>query len=240
MKQKQMKNIADKPHGNVCEQMLEMTAAAIGSFPIAANQADLSSTDKSKAGFWAGLINPVLNRSAELLIEAGKLLIAAKKALPPGEWERMFELKVVHLHLREAQRLMQVVRNPVLSETNNCSFLPASPQALSALSQADPQALKQALKSGQITPFMTIAEAKTFLRKHPTTGKKTQRSGHPTGFDLNRTAAQCNDFLWDKYHKCPKPERDYLCDLLQDIVDEMKRKDDDEKPASKPPESAEG
>ena len=92
MKQKQIKNKADKPHGNVCEQMLEMTAAAIGSLPIAANQVDLASTDKSKAGFWAGLINPVLNRSAELLIEAGKHLIAAKKALPPGEWERIISI----------------------------------------------------------------------------------------------------------------------------------------------------
>jgi len=173
------------------------------------------------AEHWAARINTHLLRSASSLIDAGHELNAAKARLEHGEWQKLVETGLLYLHLREAQRLMKIAEHPVLSKTNNCSLLPASPQALCALAKADPAALQTALDAQQITPRTTIKEANSFRSLHPASGPVPQTTPAANDFDMNRSVKRCSDVLWAEFKKWPEDRRDFLLDQLQVVVQGM-------------------
>jgi DUF3102 family protein len=72
---------------------------------------------------WAERIAAAWSRSAEAIIETGKLLIEAKAALPHGEWESMAE-KLLPFPLRTAQRLMEIGRDQRLVKASILPLLP--------------------------------------------------------------------------------------------------------------------
>ena len=176
---------------------------------LPATTTDPSAVAKIKtAEHWAQIINGTLRRSATELIEAGKQLIAAKQALPHGEWQKMFDQRIIGLNLREAQRLMEVAGHPVFAKANNCSFLPPSAQALSALAKVDPATLEKALESGEITSQTTIAEAKQFQQANPAPGAATpKRTRAPKNFDIGNSARRSVKFLADEISRCPTADK---------------------------------
>ncbi len=173
------------------------------------------------AAHWAARINTHLLRSASSLIDAGHELNAAKARLEHGEWERLFETKLIHLNLREAQRLMMIARHTVLSKTTNWSLLPTSPHALCALAKAEPAALQAALDAQHITPLTTIKEANSFRSLHPASGPVPQTTPAAHDFDMNRSVKRCSDVMWAEFEKWPDDHRDFLLDQLQVVVRAM-------------------
>jgi hypothetical protein len=138
------------------------TQAALQRGPAALSKAGTHLTAEE----WATCINASCRRSVEALIQAGLELLSAKQDLDHGDWLRLFDLRLVDIHQREAERLMQVARHKVLANPTKWSNLPASLQALCALSRVEPRVLDVALISGEISPSTTIKKAKEFGAKH--------------------------------------------------------------------------
>jgi len=122
---------------------------------------------------WADRINSHLRKSVEELIAAGMDLKAAKAELGRRrEWIKLFERGLVKIHLREAERLMQVIDNEAIANPTNWSNLPQSLQALCALSPVKPAILAEAITAGVINPRTTIKQAREFRSQHDTKHRK--------------------------------------------------------------------
>ena len=112
-------------------------------------------------------------------ISAGRHLIAAKADVDHTEWLPL--LAEVGINERVAQQLMAVGRNDGLTNTSNCSYLPAAARALYELSRLDPSDIEAGIESGAIHPGMKIEEAKAFARSEwpvvpePTPEERFQR-----------------------------------------------------------------
>jgi len=211
---------ADKRRDDMCKKMVATAEAMVRA--SAAVNGPLEVTPVDKAEHWARLIRQSLRRSVEALLEAGKHLLAARKDLDRGQWTKLFDQGLIPLNEREAQRLMQVARHPVLSKANSCSLLPPSPQALAALAKSDPEALEQALGSQQISPRTTIIEAISFQRKHPAAGAKKRRAGTQREYDPDRSLTRCRNVLWSEMEKCPNDALGLLVSGVEDILQQMK------------------
>jgi hypothetical protein len=100
---------------------------------------------------------------AQDAITFGKKLLAAKEGpdrLPHGEFLKMIE-RDLPFGKRKAQRLMEIARHPVLSNTTHGSYLPSSWRTLSELAQLSEEELEQAVTSGAINPDMTREQARS-------------------------------------------------------------------------------
>ena len=64
--------------------------------PKTERPAPAAGADKT-AEYWAPRINQHLIRSVSSLIDVGHELSAAKARLPHGEWQRLFDTKLIHL-----------------------------------------------------------------------------------------------------------------------------------------------
>ena len=60
------------------------------------------------------------------VVAYGQMLLAAKKALPHGEWMRLFEGNRLRRSLGTCERLMKIARNVVLSNSAHGPNLPTS------------------------------------------------------------------------------------------------------------------
>src|SRR5687767_43637 len=76
-------------------------------------------------------------KSVEGILEAGKLLIEARAALPRGDFGRMVA-KSCPFKMRTAQRLMQIASNSVLSNATHVSCLPNHWGTLAELAKFEP------------------------------------------------------------------------------------------------------
>ena len=101
---------------------------------------------------WAGRIRPHLMAAAESIIAAGKELLAAKEALPHGEFGPL--LDELGLTPRTAQRFMAIARHPVLSDPTRVSHLPGAWGTLYELSRLDDEVIAAAITSGKVSPSM--------------------------------------------------------------------------------------
>lgn len=102
---------------------------------------------------WAGRIRPHLVSAAESIIAAGRELVAAKEALPHGEFGPL--LAELALTPRTAQRFMAIARNPVLSDATHVSHLPSAWGTLYELSRLPAEVIEEAIEGGEITPGLT-------------------------------------------------------------------------------------
>jgi Protein of unknown function (DUF3102) len=112
---------------------------------------------------WANRICTQLGKSVEAILEVGRLLIAAKADLAHGEWGQLFDNKLIPFSLDTAQRLMTIAQHPVLSNTANSRYLPSTWYTLYELTKVDRATLRQALKTGVITPDMPARAVKALL-----------------------------------------------------------------------------
>lgn|SRR5262245_1202074 len=129
--------------------------------------------DETRAEPWAARVNAQAATTVASILALGRLLAAAKEALPYGEWGRMFAERLIPFSQDMAGRLMAVARHPSLSE--QCSeSLPSSWATLYELSLWEPAELSRAVQSGDVSPKTTRRRARD-LRPRPT----IKLDGHP-------------------------------------------------------------
>jgi hypothetical protein len=120
---------------------------------------------KTKAEYWAPKVHAEWRKSVEGILGVGQRLIAAKEACEHGEFLRLFKghenavREPVPFCERSARMLMDVSSNPVLSNRNHGSDLPASWRTLYELTKLDDETLIAGIKAGEITPETTRAQA---------------------------------------------------------------------------------
>ncbi|TIP00379.1 MAG: DUF3102 domain-containing protein [Mesorhizobium sp.] len=98
-------------------------------------------------------INSCWRKSAESIIEVGRLLNELKKKVDHGKWINIV-VQRLPFGLRVAQRLMMIASNPVLSNATHVSHLPPSYGTLYALTDIPDRELEEYIKTGLIFPGM--------------------------------------------------------------------------------------
>lgn len=105
------------------------------------------------ADAWAIRINASWRRSFESTIEAGQLLIDAKRQLPHGQFEKMIEAQL-DFSASTAQRLMIVARDNRLTNPAHGQLLPRSARTLYELSKLTDEQFTYGVEQKIITPDM--------------------------------------------------------------------------------------
>lgn len=100
---------------------------------------------------WSLRISAAWQKSAEQIIETGRLLSKAKEALEHGQFQRMIE-QHLPFGARTAQMLMAIAADPRLSNAKHVSHLPPSYGTMYAIHQLDDRQFERALKDGTINP----------------------------------------------------------------------------------------
>jgi Protein of unknown function (DUF3102) len=107
---------------------------------------------------WTAKILAAWRSSIEGLLECGRLLAAAKEALPHGEFQNMVE-RDLPFGPRTAQRLMAIAADPRLAKATHASLLPNSWDTLYELTRLDDATFQQRIADGSIYPEMGRTEA---------------------------------------------------------------------------------
>src|SRR3954463_4765892 len=113
---------------------------------------------------FAARIRTAWHKSAEGIIEAGRLLTEAKEALRHGRFGRLFKEKKVPFSERVAQCLMEVARNPVLTNPNHSSDLPPHWRTLYELTRIPEPQLQEMMAEGRVYPEMERKEVERLAK----------------------------------------------------------------------------
>jgi hypothetical protein len=99
-------------------------------------------------------------KTVQSILEVGRLLLAAKKKLPHGDFTAMVESDLP-FSIRTAECLMSIARHPRLAKANphTCASLPSSWRALYELSRLPARQFVAALRARRIFADMTVSEA---------------------------------------------------------------------------------
>jgi len=120
---------------------------------------------KTKAEYWAPKIHGEWRKSIEGILGVGRQLIAAKEACEHGEFLRLFkgQENAIKDPLpwgdKTAQRLMAIASSGVLSNGAHAHHLPCEWTTLYELTKLHDETLIAGIKSGEITPETTRAQA---------------------------------------------------------------------------------
>jgi hypothetical protein len=120
--------------------------------------------EPTKAEFWVSRIGAKIADSVESIIALGSEFIAAKKALPHGEFGRL--VKQVNLAWNTVNHFMAVARHEILSNSHHSANLPCSWKTLYALSRLDPPRLALAIDRGEIRPDLDEAQARAIVKSY--------------------------------------------------------------------------
>jgi len=112
----------------------------------------------------AAEINAAHTECIERVFKLGRTLIAAKRALPHGTFEKMIERDLPFTR-STAQLLMKIARDPKLQKAARVRLLPAALGTLDELARLPKSQFKQAVASGAIDTATTRAEAKIIRLK---------------------------------------------------------------------------
>jgi hypothetical protein len=100
-----------------------LTSLAVSSAPVVAP------AESSLQG-WADQITQASGQAVEAILHIGRQLLAARKALRHGEWERLFKghphavERPVPFSVATAKMHMKIAGHPVLSNSNHGNCLP--------------------------------------------------------------------------------------------------------------------
>lgn len=103
------------------------------------------------AGAWATRISACWRASTEAILEVGRLLTAAKAALPHGAFGKMIESELP-FGARTAQMLMAISADPRLTDPKHVSHLPPSWGTLYELTKLPEKEFEARIASGAIRP----------------------------------------------------------------------------------------
>jgi len=116
--------------------------------------------ERTSPSEWSVRIAGAWTKAAEAILETGKLLNEAKRALPHGEFARMLQSSDLPFSERTAQRLMAIARHPILSNPTHVSLLPPAWSTLSALCQVPGDTLRLKFESGAVHPGLRRGEVR--------------------------------------------------------------------------------
>jgi N6-adenosine-specific RNA methylase IME4 len=106
---------------------------------------------------WAMRIAACWRASVEAILEVGRLLAAAKEALPHGEFGAMCQ-ELLPFSASTAQRLMAIAADPKLSNPAHVQHLPPAWGTLYELTKLDPNKFQDAIERKIIRPDMERRE----------------------------------------------------------------------------------
>lgn len=112
---------------------------------------------------WARQIHTAAGQTVESVLRIGRLFIAAKGALPYGEFCRMFTEHLVPFDRHAAAKLMRVAAHPVLSNVALVPHLPPSWSVLVELSRIPNETLEHGITEGRLTASITRREVNEWL-----------------------------------------------------------------------------
>jgi hypothetical protein len=103
------------------------------------------------ANLWAARITACWRVSVEAILEVGRLLLAAKAALPHGKFGTMIEAELP-FGPRTAQMLMAIADDPRLANPKHVSHLPPSWSTLYELTKYSDEQFEAGIRDGKIRP----------------------------------------------------------------------------------------
>jgi hypothetical protein len=132
---------------------------------------------------WADSINDAWQKSVEGVLEAGRLLLAAKDQLQHGTFENMVQLEL-NFGPRTAQLLIGIAGNPTLSNPKHVSLLPPSWGTLAALDKAERKlgegTIARWLEDGTVTPKTERKDIAALVQPaKPEKDEPEKRKRHP-------------------------------------------------------------
>jgi hypothetical protein len=142
----------------------------------------------------ASEITSAWNKSVAAFIETGILLLKWKKALSgSGKWLKLFDKNIGNLPfgVDTAERLMNIGKNKVLSNSANWRNLPPSIRTLEVLSKAAPKKLEEWLADDKtITADIELKAAEKLIGKKPAKAKaKKDNDDSDDGDDASKDVA---------------------------------------------------
>jgi hypothetical protein len=121
---------------------------------------------ETDVSIWTEKIRPHLAGAVEHIVAAGREFMAAKDALPHGEFGALCES--LGVTTRTAQRFMAIARHPVLSDPTRASHLPASWSTLAELARLEEVEATDAVDAGKITPKLDRSDARIIVAEYVT------------------------------------------------------------------------
>ncbi len=106
---------------------------------------------------WAVSIRAKYTKTVEAVFDVGRELLAAKAALPHGEFQRMVRV-CLPFHERTAQMYMAVAKSPRLADPDIRVRLPNALNSLTTLARIDQEVWEALLAQNEITPDKTNNE----------------------------------------------------------------------------------
>src|SRR4051812_1597043 len=98
---------------------------------------------------WAGKITAAYCETIEGIFKTGALLLAAKKEIGHGNWERFIDDKLT-FSSDTARRLMNIAECQHLRKAATLRLLPCSYTTLEVLSKLDEAAFEEAVEVGKV------------------------------------------------------------------------------------------
>lgn len=155
------------------------------------------------AGFW--------------LAQAGATLLKVKRRIGREDWRRATEM--LKLDAETLRMLLKIGTNKALAKPYRIGSLPASLEALYALSKLDKATLEKAISARAIYPQMSEAQAKAFASYAG--NKALFRPPAPTAFDAQREASEFTQQVLDRLRKWPTEQRDRATEVLVALADQL-------------------
>ena len=125
------------------------------------------------ASAWAARITACWRASVEAILEVGRLLEAAKEALPHGEFGKMIEAELPFGD-RTARMLMTIAGDPRLTDRKHASVLPAHWGTLYELTKFDDEKFEQAVEQKIIRPDMERRDVKVMQSRERRTTRESE------------------------------------------------------------------
>jgi hypothetical protein len=147
--------------------------------------------------FYADRITTTWRKATGSIIETGALLLEAKDRVEHGEFEEMIE-RELPFGPRAARMLMDIARNPILSDRNHGSVLPPSWRTLYELTRLSEPVLLAKIKDHSIHPEMERRDVNVIFAS--VTGRavrrtKTKRKEGPSLLEENMALSdQVDDY----------------------------------------------
>lgn len=120
--------------------------------------------DRTERARWAAEITACWRRSVDAIIETGRLISAAKAALPHGEFLPMVR-RDLPFGPRTAAKLMAIAKDERLLSESLRARLPASWATVYEITRLDDDSLRDAADKGLIRPETERSEVMNLLRR---------------------------------------------------------------------------
>jgi len=148
------------------------------------------------ASAWADRINACWRATFQGVLEAGRLLNAAKTALEHGEFQKMLESQL-QFQPRTAQRLMAIAADERITNATHASHLPTAWTTLYEITTLDDDQFEKALDDGVIRPDMERSEIAQIVKKEKRTTRERDLGEKQTALPDKKYGIIVADPEWD-------------------------------------------